>query len=89
MWAAGYLLQFRVSLANHAGINAPEHCRERATGLMFGSYSSSKTAHNAITLAFASALESIAIKVNAACPGFTATNLNNFQGTRSVQQGRT
>ena len=53
---------------------------------MFGTYSSSKTALNAITLAFASALESIGIKVNAACPGFTATDLNNFQGTRTVQQ---
>jgi len=54
--------------------------------LMFGTYSSSKTALNAITLAFASALESTGIKVNAACPGFTATDLNNFQGTRTVQQ---
>ena len=53
---------------------------------MFGTYSSSKTALNAITLAFAAALESTPIKVNAACPGFTATDLNNFQGTRTVQQ---
>ena len=27
-------------------------------------------------------LESTRIKVNAAAPGFTATDLNNFQGTR-------
>jgi NAD(P)-dependent dehydrogenase (short-subunit alcohol dehydrogenase family) len=53
---------------------------------MFGTYSASKTALNAITLAFALALESTGIKVNAACPGFTATGLNNFQGTRTVQQ---
>ena len=53
---------------------------------MFGTYSSSKTALNAITLAFAADLESTRIKVNAACPGFTATDLNNFQGTRAVQQ---
>ena len=53
---------------------------------MFGTYSSSKTALNAITVAFASDLESAGIKVNAACPGFTATDLNNFQGTRTVQQ---
>ena len=26
------------------------------------------------------------IKVNAACPGFTATDLNNFQGMRTVQE---
>src|SRR5262245_55874910 len=54
---------------------------------MFGAtYSPSKTALNAITLAFAFDLESTHIKVNAACPGFTATDLNNFQGTRTVQQ---
>jgi NAD(P)-dependent dehydrogenase (short-subunit alcohol dehydrogenase family) len=53
---------------------------------MFGNYSWSKTALNAITVAFASDLESAGIKVNAACPGFTATDLNNFEGTRTVQQ---
>ena len=53
---------------------------------MFGAYSASKTALNAVTFAFAMALESTRIKVNAACPGFTATDLNNFEGTRTVQQ---
>jgi NAD(P)-dependent dehydrogenase (short-subunit alcohol dehydrogenase family) len=53
----------------------------------FGAYSWSKTALNAITIALASELESAGIKVNAACPGFTATDLNNFEGTRTVQQG--
>jgi NAD(P)-dependent dehydrogenase (short-subunit alcohol dehydrogenase family) len=55
---------------------------------MFGvGYSPSKTALNAITLAFALELESTRIKVNAACPGFTATDLNNFEGTPTVEQG--
>ena len=53
---------------------------------MFGAYSWSKTALNAITIALASDLESAGIKVNAACPGFTATALNNFEGTRTVEQ---
>jgi NAD(P)-dependent dehydrogenase (short-subunit alcohol dehydrogenase family) len=53
---------------------------------MFGAYSWSKTALNAITIALASELESAGIKVNAACPGFTATDLDNFEGTRTVQQ---
>ena len=30
---------------------------------------------------------STGINVNAACPGFTATDLKNFRGTRTVQQG--
>ena len=38
-------------------------------------------------LAFAIALEETKIKVNAACPGFTSTDLNNFNGTRSVEEG--
>jgi NAD(P)-dependent dehydrogenase (short-subunit alcohol dehydrogenase family) len=53
---------------------------------MFGAYSSSKAALNAITVAFAADLESAGIKVNSACPGVTATDLNSFQGTRTVQQ---
>jgi NAD(P)-dependent dehydrogenase (short-subunit alcohol dehydrogenase family) len=54
---------------------------------MYGNYSVSKTAAQAVTLAFALALESTHIKVNAANPGFTSTALNNFNGTRSVEEG--
>ena len=50
-------------------------------------YAASKTALNAITLSFAIELESTNIKVNAASPGFTATALNNFEGTDTVEQG--
>ena len=52
-----------------------------------GSYSPSKTALNALTVAFALELKDTRIKVNAACPGYTATDLNMFQGVRSVEQG--
>ena len=51
---------------------------------MFGTYSASKAASHAITVAFAAELESAGIKVNAACPGFTSTDLNDFRGTRTV-----
>ncbi len=54
---------------------------------VFGTYSASKAALNAVTLALALELESTPIKVNAACPGFTATDLNNFRGLRTVEQG--
>ncbi|MGH7121470.1 MAG: SDR family oxidoreductase [Acetobacteraceae bacterium] len=53
---------------------------------VFEVYATSKTALNAITLAFAIELAPTGIKVNAACPGFTATDLNNFAGTRTVEQ---
>jgi NAD(P)-dependent dehydrogenase (short-subunit alcohol dehydrogenase family) len=42
---------------------------------------------DAVTLAFAIALESTHIKVNIACPGHTATGLNNYSGARRVEQG--
>ena len=54
---------------------------------MFGNYSVSKAAAHAVMLAFAIPLESTNIKVNAACPGFTSTALNNFRGRRTVEQG--
>jgi len=54
---------------------------------MYGAYSASKSAVHAVTFAFAAALEPTGIKVNAACPGFTSTALNNFAGTRSVEEG--
>lgn len=50
-------------------------------------YGASKTALNAITLALAINLESTNIKVEAAGPAFTATAMNNFQGTETVQEG--
>ncbi len=54
---------------------------------LFGNYSVSKTAAHAVMLAFALALQDTRIKVNAACPGFTSTALNNFNGTRSLEEG--
>jgi NAD(P)-dependent dehydrogenase (short-subunit alcohol dehydrogenase family) len=50
-------------------------------------YAASKTSLNAITLALAIELENTGIKVRAASPSFTATAINNFQGTDSVEVG--
>ena len=50
-------------------------------------YPASKTALTAMTLAMAIELETTGIKVNAACPGFTKTNLNNYAGTETVEEG--
>jgi NAD(P)-dependent dehydrogenase (short-subunit alcohol dehydrogenase family) len=50
-------------------------------------YHASKTALNAMTLAMAIELESTGIKVNAASPGPTKTNLNNYQGVETVEEG--
>ena len=50
-------------------------------------YPASKTALNAITLAMAIELEPEGIKVNAVSPGFTKTNLNNYAGTDTLEEG--
>lgn len=72
------------SLSGSLTLNADPNFPYRS---VFGMYSASKAALNAVTLALAMDLESTGIKVNAACPGFTATDLNNFEGTRTVKQG--
>jgi NAD(P)-dependent dehydrogenase (short-subunit alcohol dehydrogenase family) len=53
----------------------------------FLSYNSSKTALNAFTVMLAYELKATPIKVNAADPGYTATDLNNNQGYKTVEQG--
>ena len=50
-------------------------------------YPASKAALNAVTLAMMIELESTDIKVNLVSPGFTKTNLNNYAGTESVEDG--
>jgi NAD(P)-dependent dehydrogenase (short-subunit alcohol dehydrogenase family) len=50
-------------------------------------YNSSKTALNAITLAFANELRGTGIKVNSASPGYVATDLNHHSGVLSVEAG--
>jgi len=50
-------------------------------------YPASKTALNAMTLAMAIELEATGIKVNAVSPGFTKTNLNDYAGTETVEEG--
>ncbi|MHA7984362.1 SDR family NAD(P)-dependent oxidoreductase [Rathayibacter sp. CAU 1779] len=50
-------------------------------------YAASKTALNAMGLAMMIELEGTGIKVNQASPGFTATQLNGFAGTESVEEG--
>ena len=50
-------------------------------------YNSSKSALNMITVSFAKELAAHGIKVNAANPGYVATDLNDNQGYRTVEQG--
>ena len=49
-------------------------------------YSASKAALNMLTVKLAKALLGDGIKVNAADPGYTATDLNGHSGTRTVEE---
>lgn len=50
-------------------------------------YNSSKAALNMFTVILASQLKDTKIKVNAADPGYTATDLNQNSGLKTVEQG--
>lgn len=50
-------------------------------------YNASKTALNAFTVMLAHELKDTAVKVNSADPGYTATDLNDHRGYRTVEQG--
>jgi NAD(P)-dependent dehydrogenase (short-subunit alcohol dehydrogenase family) len=52
-------------------------------------YGASKAALNMITVRLANELKSAGIKVNSADPGFTATDMNQHQGQRTVEEGAT
>ena len=69
------------SLAANVNPASPNH---RSFGPV---YPASKAALNAMTLAMMIELESTGIKVNLVSPGFTKTNLNNYTGTQSVEEG--
>jgi len=60
---------------------------ETSTGPVAVAYSPSKTFLNAVMLQYVRELEGTGILLNAACPGFVATDLNGFRGVRSVQEG--
>jgi NAD(P)-dependent dehydrogenase (short-subunit alcohol dehydrogenase family) len=75
-----------VNIASSGGSLTLNSDRTNPHRSMFGTYSASKAAANAVTVAFAAELETAGIKVNAACPGFTSTDLNYFRGTRTVEQ---
>ena len=81
---AARIVNVSSGLGSLTWMSKPENPYRSSYGLI---YSASKTAQNAVTMAFAIELEKENIKVNAVSPGFTATALNNFQGTDSVEVG--
>jgi NAD(P)-dependent dehydrogenase (short-subunit alcohol dehydrogenase family) len=57
------------------------------TGPLSAAYAPSKTMLNAVTVQYAKELRDTNILINAACPGYVATDLNGFRGFRTPEQG--
>ncbi|MFJ7292806.1 SDR family oxidoreductase [Streptomyces collinus] len=57
------------------------------TGPIAAAYTPSKTFLNAVTVQYAKELRDTGILINAACPGYCATDLNGFRGVRTPEQG--
>jgi len=56
-------------------------------GPISAAYSPSKTFLNAVMVQYAKELADTNVLINAGCPGYCATDLNGFQGTRTAEQG--
>ncbi|OXM66310.1 SDR family oxidoreductase [Amycolatopsis vastitatis] len=56
-------------------------------GGISGTYAPSKTFLNAVTVQYAKELAGTAFKINSACPGYVATDLNGFRGTSTPADG--
>jgi len=54
---------------------------------IYDAYSCTKTALNAFTVMLANEFKDTAFKINSVTPGYTATDLNHFQGTQTVEEG--
>jgi len=80
---AGRIVNVSTRIGSLSVITDPAFPMRGIGGLAYGP---SKTALNAVTIAFAQELEGTTVKVNLACPGHTATDLNGHSGPRSVSE---
>lgn len=68
-------------------IHPADHSPAAETAPISAAYAPSKTFLSAVTIQYAKELRDTNILINAACPGFTATDLNGFRGVRTPEQG--
>ncbi|MEC3958843.1 SDR family NAD(P)-dependent oxidoreductase [Nocardia sp. CDC153] len=76
-----------VNLSSSVGSLSLQTAPGLDTGPISAAYSPSKTFLNAVTIQYAKELRDTNILINCGCPGYTATDLNGFQGVRTPQQG--
>lgn len=80
---AGRIVNLTSGLGSLTYNSDPEH--EHAQFNLLG-YNSSKAAVNMFTVTLAKEFRDSSLKINSVDPGFTATDLNGFTGTNTVQQ---
>ena len=76
-----------VNMSSGVGSLTRQTTPDAETGPISAAYAPSKTFLNAVTVQYAKELRDTNILINAACPGFTATDLNGFRGVRTPEQG--
>lgn len=76
-----------VNISSSVGSLTLQSSPDAETGPIAVAYAASKTFLNAVTVQYARELEGTNVLINAACPGFVATDLNGFRGTRTTEQG--
>lgn len=83
--AAARIVNVSTTLASLSLAADPTH-RITQWNELFG-YTASKAVINSFTVRLAHELRTRRIKVNAACPGYVATDFNQRRGMRTVEQG--
>jgi NAD(P)-dependent dehydrogenase (short-subunit alcohol dehydrogenase family) len=76
-----------VNMSSTVGSLTRQTDPDTETGPISVAYSPSKTYLNAVMIQYAEELRDTNILINAGCPGYTATDLNAFQGYRTPEQG--
>ena len=76
-----------VNVSSGVGSLARQSDPDGDSGPIAVAYSPSKTMLNAVTVQYARELRDTHILINAACPGYVATDLNGFRGVRTPEQG--
>lgn len=75
-----------INISSPLGSFAVQSNTQNPNHRIYDVYSCSKTALNAFTLLLAKEFQHTNFKINSLEPGYTATNLNQYQGTQTVEQ---
>ena len=76
-----------VNQSSHVGSLALQTTPGVDLGGVSGAYAPTKTYLNAVMIQYAKELSGTNILINGVCPGYVATDLNDFQGIRTAEEG--